>query len=500
LINSISPTTDGGGPQEAVSTPMRTGASGFMASTVPGSRQTSSAQSITAAPPRPLSRFCALTGQQQCMWRDSACITAPKALPPPWCGLDIGIVILLEDVAVSEKRRRGVADQLHIVHSGGVPCREFLVREGCKGPAQPRGQVEGLQIVRIEPPVDTQGCTGTPAVPQHSGHVGEPQAPGVASNGAGHVSHIPAVYFTLADLAPECKQPAHAVHYRADERSPRGMWVLNGDDLEISAHGQGLPDAPLTVLRAPSPRDFALVPHMQTICPDLHGLEVHEECLAPHITRLSDVGLVGRLRLQAGVVGAYDGQAGQYISADEFMFTHSPSHHRQRLASCVVFETSIDAPTVELYSRQRGHGLVLRPQDGQAVEILLENEPLAKLMAARPNDPDTDYDFELLYRIARNPPAPLRVPIRATAAVSRLAVAGAPGPDAGGVSCPSQLASSVILGSKCGLAANNPSREVSSGAAGSRCSLLVYNPSSEASSAQPNSKCALLVYNPSNRA
>jgi hypothetical protein len=166
----------------------------------------------------------------------------------------------------------------------------------------------------------------------------------------------------------------------------------------------------------------------------------------------------------------------------------------------VVFETTIDAPTVELYSRQRGHGLVLRPQDGQAVEMLLENEPLAELMVARPNDLDTDYDFELLYRIARNPPAPLRVPIRATAAMFRLAVAGAPSPDAGGMSCPSQLASSTIAGSKCGLAAYNPSSETSSSVGTSRCSLLVYNPSREASSFVPTSRCGLLVYNPSSEA
>lgn len=52
--------------------------------------------------------------------------------------------------------------------------------------------------------------------------------------------------------------------------------------------------------------------------------------MIPHIPRLGDVGLVGRLRLQAGVVGAYDGQDRQYISADEFMFTQDleeETHH-----------------------------------------------------------------------------------------------------------------------------------------------------------------------------
>src|SRR6266853_1398107 len=51
------------------------------------------------------------------MWRDSSRIAAPKTLPPPWCGPDIGVVILLEDAAVGEQRRRRVADQLHVVRS-----------------------------------------------------------------------------------------------------------------------------------------------------------------------------------------------------------------------------------------------------------------------------------------------------------------------------------------------------------------------------------------------
>src|SRR5207245_4018246 len=59
--------------------------------------------------------------------------------------------------------------------------------------------------------------------------------------------------------------------------------------------------------------------------------------LIPRITRLGDVGLVGRLRLQAGVVGAYDGQDRQYISADEFMFTQDleeETHHETGALSC----------------------------------------------------------------------------------------------------------------------------------------------------------------------
>src|SRR5207247_9522264 len=96
----------GRGAHEAVSTPMRIGAPRFMANAIPRSRQTSSAQSITVDPQRPLSRFFALTVQQHCIWRDSSRIAASEALPPPWCGLDIGVVILLEAAAIGDQGRR----------------------------------------------------------------------------------------------------------------------------------------------------------------------------------------------------------------------------------------------------------------------------------------------------------------------------------------------------------------------------------------------------------
>lgn len=51
---SIRPTTAGGGPQDAVSTQMRTGAPRFKASAVHGSRQTSITQSVTTGLKQPL--------------------------------------------------------------------------------------------------------------------------------------------------------------------------------------------------------------------------------------------------------------------------------------------------------------------------------------------------------------------------------------------------------------------------------------------------------------
>src|SRR6266498_4449570 len=141
---SINPTTAGGGPQEAVSTPMRTGELRSTASTLPESRQTSSAKSITANPKRPLPRCFSPAVQQHCLALGSLCIDAPKDLSPPFCSLDIGVVILLQDKAISEQRHRCIADQLHVALRAGVPRGELLDREGHKGPAQPGEQVEGL--------------------------------------------------------------------------------------------------------------------------------------------------------------------------------------------------------------------------------------------------------------------------------------------------------------------------------------------------------------------
>ena len=246
------------------------------------------------------------------------------------------------------------------------------------------------------------------------------RAPGVASNGDGQVSHVPSVRFPLADLAPEAKQPSHRIEYSSQDPIPRGQWILNGDDLQIRAGGQPLPDRPLEVLRRHPTRDFDLIPSMKMIYPETNGVAVRDECLSADLERLSDAGLVGRLRLQAGTLGVWDGADGRYVSSDEYMFTGNPTLHRQRIASRTFFETEVEADEVEIFSRQRGHGLTFRPADGHLVEILIENQPPADLMSAKPGDPDVDWDFELNYLIAKDAPKPLRLPIRAAAAWSKL--------------------------------------------------------------------------------
>lgn len=309
------------------------------------------------------------------------------------------------------------------------------------------------------------------------------RAPGAASNGENQVSHIPSIRFNLADLVLERRQPSYRVEFAAAESVPRGQWYLNGDDLEIRVDGLGLPDEPLTILRSHATRDFSLIPTMKAIYPDFGGIEVRDECLDNDLKRLADAGLVGRLRLKAGIVGAWDGHDGRYVSSDEYMFTGNPIRHRQRIASRTFFETEIAGEEVEIFSRQRGHGLVLRPQNGELLEVLFENQPPADLMTAKPADPTADYDFELVYLIAKNPPYPLRIPVLATAAWAAM----------GAEAVPSSLSA---LGTKCFSASYNPNSAALPGT--DTCPPITYNPSDEATGS--SALCPPVSFNPSSEA
>ncbi len=315
------------------------------------------------------------------------------------------------------------------------------------------------------------------------------RAPGVASNGESQVSHIPSVRFNLADLVPGRRQPSYRVEYAGEESVPRGQWYLNGDDLEIRVDGQGLPDEPLTVLHSHPSRDFSLIPSMKAIYPDYGGVDVREECLDNNLKRLTDAGLVGRLRLKAGVVGAWDGHDGRFISSDEYMFSDNPVRHRQRLASRTFFEADLAGEEVEIFSRQRGHGLVLRPTDGGMVEILFENQPPAGLMTAKPADPNADWDFELVYLIAKNPPLPLRIPVLATAAWEASAAATLSGPS---------VEAGVAARPICPGTTYNPSQEAT-GSSG-HCPPAVMNPNSEAAGTYSHPICPGTTFNPSSEA
>lgn len=332
------------------------------------------------------------------------------------------------------------------------------------------------------------------------------RAPGIASNGDGQVSHIPSLRFPLADLSPAAKQPSYRIEYSSQDPVPRGQWYLNGDDLQILAGGQPLPDKPLVVLRKHPTRDFDLVPSMRMIYPETDGVSVREECLSNDLVRLADAGLVGRLRLQAGTLGVWDGAEGRYVSADEYMFTGNPTLHRQRIASRTFFETVIESEEVEIFSRQRGHGLVFRPADGERVEIVIENQPPMDLMTAKPGDPDVDWDFELNYLVAQDAPKPFRLPIRAAAAWERLQH-GSPSAEApsvaangAGFDCfPAEYPPTLEAGmgvSSCAPATFGPSGEAGQGS--SNCAPVTYPPSGEAG--QGVSSCAPVVFGPSTEA
>ncbi|MFL6262354.1 MAG: hypothetical protein ACJ76Y_21865 [Thermoanaerobaculia bacterium] len=329
------------------------------------------------------------------------------------------------------------------------------------------------------------------------------RAPGVASNGENQVSHIPSVRFKLADLVPGRRQPSYRVEYAGEESVPRGQWYLNGDDLEIRVDGHGLPDEPLKVLHSHPTRDFSLIPSMKAIYPEYGGVDVREECLDNNLTRLTDAGLVGRLRLKAGAVGAWDGHDGRFISSDEYMFSGNPARHRQRLSSRTFFEADIVGEEVEIFSRQRGHGLVLRPENGAELEILFENQPPAGLMTAKPADPNADYDFELVYLIAKNPPLPLRIPVLATAAWEASALSGLSG-EAGAydrVICPGTSYNpnneASVDNPKCPPVTYNSNSEATS--TGVFCPPAAFNPNSEASG-ENRPICPGTIYNPSSEA
>lgn len=331
------------------------------------------------------------------------------------------------------------------------------------------------------------------------------RAPGVASNGEGHVSHIPSLRFTLADLASDRQQPAYQIDYSSLDPIPRGSWLLNGDDLEICVDGEPLPDGPLTILRSEPLRDFSLVPSMQSIYPDIGGLEVKKECLDKDLRRLADAGLVARLRLQNGTVGAWDGSDGRFISSDEYMFLGTPGLHRQRIAGCAFFETEVEGEVVEIVSRQRGKGPVFRPQNGGTLEIKLRNDPPEDLMGARPTHPEADYDFELVYQVAKNPPPQMRVPVVAAAvwaaAVERAGSEPGPSAEAGRpVHCPTASynpSAEADPPGQCMPAAYNPSTEAG-GPGAIQCMGASFDPSHEAGIGPV--RCTGASFNPSHEA
>lgn len=248
------------------------------------------------------------------------------------------------------------------------------------------------------------------------------RAPGNASNDKAHVSHIPAVRFKMNDLKESegNKQAKHYIHHSAKEKLSQGMWVLNGDDLEIKAgNGEELADGKLNI-----DKNFSLVPMAKSIYNN--GLDIKDDCFGAS-TDLKKVGVMARLKLKNGVLGAYNGESFApqdnygntipYLTKGKYYFSTPSSKedvaslHKQQLATCVIFETIINTETVELFSANHKEGLVFYPSNGESVEIMIENGPPPGLEDARPSSKIMDVDFELVYRLAKNCPEEMRVPI-----------------------------------------------------------------------------------------
>ena len=311
------------------------------------------------------------------------------------------------------------------------------------------------------------------------------RAPGLAPNGKGHVSHVPAVRFRAMDLVADRKQPAFRYDYSSQDPEPRGAWMLNGDDLELRVDGEPLPPGPLCIRRDGTDLDFDGVPSMRDIYPDRGGIEVLDACLDNDLTRLSDAGLVARIRLHGGEVGVYPGDGKRcFLSAEEYVFTGSPSGERHRLAACAYFDVEIEGESLEVYSRQRGHGPVFRPADGERLELMIENEPPMDLMGSKPDDSSIDYDFELLYRVAKDLPPEPRLPMLAVAAVSQ-----------GG-----QRALSVHASRECDSVQYNDSEEANGQHGTRECDTVQYNDSEEALGSHDQRECDTVQYNDSTEA
>ncbi|MBI4853439.1 MAG: hypothetical protein HY819_16720 [Acidobacteria bacterium] len=236
------------------------------------------------------------------------------------------------------------------------------------------------------------------------------RAPGVASSGVHHVSHVPAIKFSLADLVLSENQPFFLIQSNSENSSSRGQWTFNGDDLEIRVNGKVLPQDSLKVLDTKDKKNFYLVPSTKNIYPEIGGLAVKEECFLEEET-LNTVGIAARLQLTTGSIGT---NPTEYISTDEYYFAPSPStnKHKQKIASCTMYEVEIDSNEVEIFSKRTKQSLVFSPQNGEKLELSISNIPPEGLEAVKMDDPENTIDFELAYLIAKQYPSIPRIPAR----------------------------------------------------------------------------------------
>lgn len=237
------------------------------------------------------------------------------------------------------------------------------------------------------------------------------RAPGIASNGVRHVSHLPAIKFNLADVVSGENQPFFFIQSNSENNIPIGQWVLNGDDIGITVDGKSLPLNKLQVLKTEDQKNLYLVPSTKNIYPELGGLSVKDDCFIDE-ENLSKFGIAARLQLTDGSVGTYAGLESEYISIDEYYFSPSTNNYKQRIASSVVYEVNIDSKDIKVFSKRTNQGFTFSPKNGKTLELSISNIPPDGLEAIKMDDPENTIDFELAYLIAKENPSILRIPAR----------------------------------------------------------------------------------------
>lgn len=234
------------------------------------------------------------------------------------------------------------------------------------------------------------------------------RAPGVASSGVSHVSHVPAIKFNLEDLMLSENQPFFFIQSNSEDNLFKGQWVLNGDEIEIRVDGKPLEQNNLKILNTDEQNSFYLIPSTSNIYPELGGLAIKDECFANE-ENLCRVGIAARLQLMSGTIGT---NPAEYISTDEYYFTPTTSNYKQKIASCAIYETDINFTKVEVFSKRTNQSLVFSPKNGEKLELSISNIPPEGLEAVKMDDPENTIDFELAYLIAKEYPVTPRIPTR----------------------------------------------------------------------------------------
>lgn len=275
------------------------------------------------------------------------------------------------------------------------------------------------------------------------------RSPGLARGNSNykHVSHVPAVRFKTDPTSyreDESSLPPDKffLHPGSSPNDLEGMWVLDKDDLVLQINTVPVPTENIPqgggLVDAGGNRSF--IAHAQktsdiynTNIGDLsNGLDVNAALLTGSIISP----LVARVGFSNGTIGVYNGDTyrplddtGQRVpyiyrgsgGAPGVRFSNSNdvakpvNPHKQDLQTCVFVEFSV--PDIRTPSGSNlpgkfvigagGKFVTFSASNGSEVEVMIENGPPLGIVGANQS---TDYDFELVYEVAKQKPSVLRVP------------------------------------------------------------------------------------------